>query len=79
MDTKTIYFSLLVFGLVGLYAWLNPTALDYKFALLIVLSLLIISGFVGRDVITTFIKAKLGVSMPLDKPEEKPAEKTDKP
>lgn len=60
MNLKTGIYTAAILAILGVFAWLNPSALDYKFALLVVGSLMIVGGFINRGVISDFIKAKYG-------------------
>lgn len=74
MDLKTIIFSLGVFIVFGTYAWINPIALDYKFALLIISALLIIWGFISRQALTDFVKQKANSVVDLMNKSKSPTE-----
>lgn len=75
MDVKTIFFSILVVGVLVVLAFLLPDVVDFKTIAAVLTALLIVGGFVKREVVGDLLKtaaSKFGIGTA--KNDQKPTE-----
>lgn len=62
MTLRNVLFAIFVLIIIGLVAWVNADALDFKLVALGIGAIALIGGFIKIDQIEEFVKTKLGLA-----------------